>query len=58
MWENAYQQTKKNEKDKTYKLRLLRENNNGLIYIKTVSASTLEKYKIKLDEKTNKYISE
>ena len=52
------EQTQKNEKDKTYKLRLLRENNNGLIYIKTVRASTLEKYKIKIVEKNNKYNSE
>jgi hypothetical protein len=52
------EQIKNNEKEKTYKIRLLREINNGLIDIKTVRASTLEKYKIKLDEKTNKYISE
>ena len=39
-------------------MRLLREMNNGLINIKTVRAFTLDKYKIKLDEKTNKYISE
>jgi hypothetical protein len=35
------EQVKKNEKDKTYKIRLLREINNGLINIKTVNASTL-----------------
>jgi hypothetical protein len=52
------EQIKNNEKEKTYKIRLLREINNGLINIETVGASTLEKYKIKLDEKTNKYISE
>jgi hypothetical protein len=52
------EQIKNNEKEKTYKIRLLREINNGLINIKTVRASTLEKYKIKFDEKTNKYISE
>jgi hypothetical protein len=52
------EQIKNNEKDKTYKIRLLREINNGLINISTVRASTLEKYNIKLDEKTNKYISE
>jgi hypothetical protein len=51
-------QIKKNEKNKTYKIRLLREINNGLINIKTVRASTLNKYTTKLDEKTNKYISE
>ena len=42
--------------------RLLREINNGLINIKTVRKSTLEKYNIKFnikfDEKSNKYISE
>ena len=31
---------------------------NGLINIKTVRASTLEKYKTNFDEKTNKYVSE
>jgi hypothetical protein len=52
------EQIKNNEKEKKYKIRLLREINNGLISIKTVRKSTLEKYNIKLDEKTNKYISE
>jgi hypothetical protein len=51
------EQIKNNEKEKTYKIRLLREINNGLINIKTVRKSTLEKYNIKLDEQTNKYIS-
>jgi hypothetical protein len=37
---------------------MVRELNNGLIDIKTVKALTTDKYKIKLDEKTNKYISE
>ena len=32
--------------------------NNGLINIKTVRLWTLEKYKVKFDEKTHKYISE
>ena len=40
------------------KRRKLREFNNGLIDFKTVKTTTLEKYKIKLEEKTNKYISE
>jgi hypothetical protein len=52
------EQVKNNEKEKTYKIRLLREINNGLINISTVRASTLEKYNIKFDEKSNKYISE
>jgi hypothetical protein len=39
--EKMKEQVKKNEKDKTYKIRLLREINNGLINIKTVNASTL-----------------
>ena len=52
------EQIKNNEKEKTYKIRLLREINNGLINIKTVRKSTLEKYNIKFDEKNNKYISE
>ena len=52
------EQVKNNETEKTYKIRLLREINNGLINIKTVRKSTLEKYNIKLDEQTNKYISE
>jgi hypothetical protein len=52
------EQKKKNEKDKTHKIRLQREIYNGLIDIKTGRASTLNKYSIKLDEKTNKYISE
>ncbi len=52
------EQVKNNEKEKTYKIRLLREINNGLINISTVRKSTLEKYNIKFDEKTNKYISE
>jgi hypothetical protein len=52
------EQIKNNEKDKTYKIRLLREINNGLIHIKTVRASTLAKYNIKFDEKTHKYLSE
>jgi len=52
------EQIKKNEAEKTYKVRLLREINNKLIDIKTVRKSTIEKYNIKLDEKTNKYISE
>ena len=52
------EQVKNNEKDKTYKVRLLREINNGLINISTVRKSTLEKYNIKFDEKSNKYISE
>jgi len=37
---------------------MLRELNKGLIDIETVRASTIEKYKINLDEKTNRYISE
>jgi hypothetical protein len=52
------EQIKKNEKDKTYKVRLLREINNGLINISTVRKSTLDEYNIKFDEKSNKYISE
>ena len=52
------EQIKNNEKEKTYKIRLLREINNGLFDIKTVRTSTLEKYNIKFDEKNNKYISE
>ena len=52
------EQIKNNEKEKTCKRRLLRKINNGLINIKTVKTSTLNKYNIKLDEKTNKYISE
>ena len=52
------EQIKNNEKEKTYKIRLLREINNGLINISTVRKSTLQKYNIKFDEKTNKYISE
>ena len=52
------EQIKNNQKEKTYKIRLLREINNGLINISTVRKSTLEKYNIKFDEKTNKYISE
>jgi hypothetical protein len=52
------EQIKNNEKEKTYKIRLLREINNELINISTVRKSTLEKYNIKFDEKTNKYISE
>ena len=51
-------QINNNEKDKTYKVRLLREVNNGLIDIKTVRKSTLEKYNMKFDGKSNKYISE
>jgi hypothetical protein len=51
-------QIKENEKNKTHKIRLLREINNGLIDIETVRASALEKYKIKLDNATNKHISE
>ena len=39
------EQIKNNEKEKTYKIRWLREINNGLIKIKTVGASTIEKYK-------------
>jgi hypothetical protein len=56
--EKIKEQIKNNEKEKTYKIRLLREINNGLINIKTVRKSTLEKYNIKFDEKNNKYISE
>ena len=52
------EQIKNNEKEKTYKIRLLREINNGLINITSVRKSTLEKYNIKFDEKSNKYISE
>jgi hypothetical protein len=52
------EQRKNNEKEKTYKIRLLREVNNGLINIQTVMASTLAKYNITFDEKTHKYISE
>jgi len=52
------EQIKNNEKEKTYKIRFLREINNGLIDIKTVRKATLEKYNIKLDEKSNKYTSE
>ena len=37
---------------------MLRELKNGLIDVKTVRASTIEKYKIKLDEKTYLYVSE
>ena len=37
------EQVKNNEKEKTYKIRLLREINNGLINISTVRKSTLEK---------------
>ena len=43
------EQIKNNEKDKTYKIRLLREINNGLMDIKTVRKSSLEKYNIKQD---------
>jgi hypothetical protein len=56
--EKIKEQVKNNEKEKTYKIRLLREINNGLINISTVRKSTLEKYNIKFDEKSNKYISE
>ena len=56
--EKIKEQIKNNEKEKTYKIRLLREINNGLINIKTDRKSKLEKYNIKFDEKTNKYISE
>jgi hypothetical protein len=35
---------------------MLRELNNGLIDFKTARALTIEQYKIKLDEKTNKYV--
>jgi hypothetical protein len=52
------EQIKNNEKEKTYKIRLQREINNGLINISTVRKSTVEKYNIKFDEKTNTYISE
>jgi len=53
------EQIKKSEKEKTdKKIRLLREINNGLIDIKNVRASTLNKHNIKLGEKTNKHISE
>ena len=52
------EQVKNNETEKTYKIRLLREINNRLINTTTVRKSTLEKYNIKFDEKTNKYISE
>jgi hypothetical protein len=41
-----------------YIKKLLREINNGLIDIKIVRVSTLNKYDMKLHEKTNKYISE
>ena len=37
---------------------MLRELKNGSIDVKTVRASTIEKYKIKLDEKTYLYVSE
>jgi len=56
--EKIKEQVKNNEKEKTYKIRLLREINNGSINISTVRKSTLEKYNIKFDEKSNKYISE
>ncbi len=56
--EKMKEQIKNNEKNKTYKMRLLRDINNGLINIKTVGASTLIKYKTKIHKKTNKYISE
>ena len=53
------EQIKENVKNMTCKTRLLREINTVLlILIKTVRASTLNNYNIKLDEKTNKYISE
>jgi hypothetical protein len=52
------EQINNNGKEKTYKMRLLREISNGLIDIKTVRKSTLEKYNIKFDEESNKYISE
>jgi hypothetical protein len=52
------EQIKNKKKEKTYKIRLLREINNGLIEIKTVRKSKLEKYNIKFDEKSNKNISE
>ena len=52
------EQIKNNNQIKTYKVRILRELNNGLIDIKTVRCSTIEKYKIKLDDETKKYISE
>ena len=52
------EQIKNNEKAKTYKIRLLREINHNLMDIQTVRKLTLEKYKIKFDEKSNKYISE
>ena len=52
------EQIKNNEKEKTYKITLLREISNGLINFKTVRNSTIEIYKITFDEKTNKYISE
>jgi hypothetical protein len=51
-------QIKDNDDEENYYRRLVREINNGLIDIKTVRASTIKKYKIKFDEKTNKYISE
>ena len=56
--EKMKEQIKNKEKNKTFKMRLLRDINNGLINIKTVRASTLIKYKIKLHKKTIKYISE
>ena len=45
------EQIKKNGKEKTYKIRLLRELNNGLMNIDSVRKSILEKYNIKFDEK-------
>jgi len=51
-------QIKDNDNEENYYRRLVREINNGLFDIKTVRASTIEKYKTKFDERTNKYISE
>lgn len=43
------EQIKNNEKEKTYKITLLREISNGLINFKTVRNSTIEIYKITFD---------
>jgi hypothetical protein len=45
------EQIKNKEKEKIYKIRFLREINNGLINISTVRKSTLEKYNINLMKK-------
>jgi hypothetical protein len=48
---------KENDKKK-YNNRFVRELNDGVILWQNVRASTREKYKLKFDEKTNKYISD